>query len=313
MRTKLLFTLFLFVSLYSCNNTQNRTKQDNTNVEAVKTEKDLPNERTFDNCYKVEKGEKIPYKITIRKSLDKYTVIFYTDKKSEWGYISTKDLELHAQSIIEQGDYWYWGRYLDNSGDIGSIKIRTYRPLEDFIANGVASDKKMNIMEHSDVYNVQLFGSTKFEIGDNTHTSINENNHQSNNQTLSIDTFSTMQITGQTEEPHLIRYGDEATYSFFASLEYATYIVEIKDGKGFHYILFSGIDESISWDRIEYTCKTREGNHFNYRTFFESAVVTATIVNDLEKELTSIKKQYETWSIVHREIIDDSYGIYKQQ
>ena len=145
------------------------------------------NERTFDNCYKVK--DKILYKITIRKNLDGFSVIFNTDdegnKLSAYLY-SGKDLKLRAQSVIDNGDYWYWGRCLDNSGNIGSIKIQTYRPLEDFIVNGVSSDEKENIIWQNDAYGVQMFGATKFVVGEKTQKNINENSFQSNNTTSVI-------------------------------------------------------------------------------------------------------------------------------
>jgi hypothetical protein len=157
-----------------------------------------PRERTFDNCYEVREREKIPYKITIRKNLDKFTVIFNSDKVNggeAFDFYSGKNLKLYKQSFIEQGDYSYWGVYLDNSGEVGSMKIRTYRPLEDFIVNGVSSEEKNNVIWHSNAHMVRLIGSTEFIVGDKPHG--NTSNQEQDNSINNTEQTTTTDVTSE--------------------------------------------------------------------------------------------------------------------
>ena len=103
----------------------------------------LINERTFENCYKVTEnswGEKVPYKIKISKTSAHrltVTVSFVGNNANS----STKE-EVRKRTVydlkfdrVTNGAYFYDGN---------NNRIKTYRPLDDFISDGISSDKKLN-------------------------------------------------------------------------------------------------------------------------------------------------------------------------
>ena len=113
----------------------------------------LPSEITFENVFKGNSR----YKVNISKTSDRYTVMFFDSNGNVDNMLSVKDLIFDARS----SNYTYEGKSRDNSM---VMKIRTPRPLDDFIANGVSSQESMNLIEQWDVISVGLFGTNKFTV-----------------------------------------------------------------------------------------------------------------------------------------------------
>ena len=148
---KIAFTLLISVTiifLTSCDNSQPATKTE---------EKKPLNERTFKSCYRIEsKGlekneikwetkKQVPdMEITISKnSTNSFNIrVSYYGNDYQYSIInwSVSNLEFDSR-FVKEGKYFYDGR----DSNYNSLRIMTFRPLEEFISKGASSDNNYNV------------------------------------------------------------------------------------------------------------------------------------------------------------------------
>jgi len=140
--------------------TKTETGKNDSNANSIRNSS--LRERTFVKIswYKAKEWE-TPSKITISKTSDKFMVTFFKSNGEVDYLLTSKDLFFDEYLSESMGSYYYEGLSIDN---YPIMKIQTYRPLEDFIINGVSSEKKLNRIRQFNIITGAGDGGSEFIV-----------------------------------------------------------------------------------------------------------------------------------------------------
>jgi len=131
-------------------------------------------ERTFKNCYRVSCApenisnkrikweEKAKCNITVSKRSSNrltFKVDYDPNDINSIIYWSVYELEFDNR-FVKEGKYFYDGIDIKYN----SIRIQTFRPLEDFITKGVSSESNLNVVLYWDAKSVAIIGLFGFGV-----------------------------------------------------------------------------------------------------------------------------------------------------